>query len=151
MIYGKQNTCIYHIWFERIWLFALVVNCPKLDVFCFLSCFKRGCSYVSWDFFNHLRHFCKNEPIPRHHVYFSSGGTIFKNKGLQNLQSHFSAITQCVPQACAKQWQREISQQRGGKTAAQLKSLLTNTVIWYLTVGSFGIWGFSQMQKRIVY
>lgn len=47
MIYGKQNTCIYHIWFERIWLFALVVSCPKLDVFCFLSCFKSGCSYVS--------------------------------------------------------------------------------------------------------
>lgn len=40
---------------------------------------------------------------------------------------------------------------KGGKTAARLKSLLTNIVICYLTVGSFGIWRFSQMQECIVY
>lgn len=50
MIYGKHSTCIYHIWFEGIWLFALVMSCPKLDVLCLLNYFKSGWCYVSGDF-----------------------------------------------------------------------------------------------------
>lgn len=65
-------------------------------------------------FLNYLRQFEKSsaylwkELIPRHHVYFSSGGTIFKNEGLQSLQLNFLTITQCFPEAYAKQWHREI-------------------------------------------
>lgn len=145
MLHGKQSACVYHIWFEGLWLFALVVSCSKLDVVCFLNYFKSGWYYVSWDFWIvscnlKILHVCKKkEPVPRHHVYFSSGGTVFKNKGLQNFQLHFSAMTQCSwsiykTMTRGNHW-AEGGYGGGGEAAAQFKSLFTNIMICYLTVG----------------
>lgn len=151
MIYGKQSPRIYHIWFEGIWLLALVMNCPERDVLDFLNYFKSGWCYVSGDFWItwKLCIFVKISPF-LDIMFISQVVALFLE--IKDFKT-FIHIFQPLHNVFLKHMQNndtEKSLRWGvGNSSSIKKNFLTHIMIYYLTVSS--VWPLEIFSNARVY